>query len=188
MSYATDCSRAHVASRLAAAAALIVLGYALAEGSHAESLGPLHPGMTAEQVHERIGAPTGTEPQPPACPGQPATNVWDYGHQGLVVVMAGNGADARLQSASSFGDNGLTTGKGIGIGATYAQVAAAYPNASESDASYYRVDLKDHRLEIRFSADDPPRVAGILITDEPELVYDEEGECGTELAPQEGQP
>lgn len=180
MNSGTDRYRARAASRLAAAVGLIVLGCALAGAGRAESLGPLHPGMTSEQVHERIGTPAGTESQPPACAGQPATSVWDYGQQGLVVVMAGDGADARLQSASSFGDNALTTEKGIGIGATYDQVTSAYPNASESDPSYFRVDLKDHRLEIRFSADAPPRVAGILITEEPDLVYNDAGECMSE--------
>lgn len=180
MSSGTDRHSARAPSRLAAAAGLIVLGCALAGAGHAESLGPLHPGMPSDQVRGRIGTPAGTEPQPPACAGQPATSVWDYGQRGLILVMAGAGADARLQSASSFGDNALTTEKDIGIGATFDQVAAAYPNASESDPSYFRIDLKDHRLEIRFSTDDPPRVAGILITNEPDLVYNDKGECVSE--------
>jgi hypothetical protein len=162
---------------LALSLSVLVLGVGTVAAA-TESIGALHPGMTIGALEKQVGKPIGIEAQPPDCPGDAPLYVLDYSDRGLMLVAEGLGTGAAIQSISSFGKNQFRTARGVGVGATYDQVLAAYPSAEDPSRASFQVDLETGFLEISFSDDDPPRVIRILLTSEHPKIYQEGQDCG----------
>jgi hypothetical protein len=160
------------------ALSMLLVGAAAGVAVAGESIGALRPGMTSGEVEKNIGKPAHIEEQPPECPGDAPLLVWDYSDRGLMLVVEGRGANARLQSISSFGGNELRTARGVAVGATYDQVLAAYPSATDPSPESFQVDLETGSLEISFSGEAQPRVIRILLTSETPKIYQEGHDCG----------
>lgn len=96
-----------------------------------ESLGPVRIGMSGAAVEKALGAPARRTPVEEEGASGSWISAWSYPAQGLVLILGAPTKSGKptVSAMTAEAPSTLRTTRGVAVGASYAEVARAYPKA-----------------------------------------------------------